>query len=225
MLSASVAFLILTLIGLLLLAVAWPGGRRRIAVVIALIAASCLTISLPWVARHLARPLYRFERITTVEQARGASTIVLLHGDNLELRIAETLQLYELLSPRLVLVVAPGPDVRDTLIESDAIPYDRIEWAYHSFTTREQALELAGVLRTKGIHRVVLIASPLHMLRALAACRKAGVDAEPAVTVAPDASLPGGAWSFVPRREAAGVSYDALYEHVALRWYRLKGWA
>jgi uncharacterized SAM-binding protein YcdF (DUF218 family) len=223
-LSAPVAFLILAIIGLLLLSVAFPRARRRIAVAIALIAAGCLAFSLPWVARRLARPLYRFEPLTTVEQAHGASTIALLHGDNLSLRVAETLRVYKLLAPRLVLVIAPGPDVRATLIQSDEIPPDTIVWAHRSVTTREQALELAGELRTRGVHRVVLIASPLHMPRALAACRMAGVDAQPAVTAAPDASFPSGAWSIVPRRQALRVSYDALYEHLALRWYRLKGW-
>ena len=224
MLPGSIAFLILALIGLSLLAAAVPRARRRAFSAIGLIAAGYLVLSLPWVARSLARPLYQFESLTTVDQANGASTIVLLHGDNLPLRLAEAVRLYELLHPRLVLIVAPGPDVRDELVQSDEIPSERIQWAYRSSTTREQALELANVLRTKGISRVVLIASPIHMPRALAACRKAGVDAEPAVTAPPDAALPDGVWNFVPRRDAMALSYDSIYEHLALRWYRLKGW-
>jgi uncharacterized SAM-binding protein YcdF (DUF218 family) len=70
----------------------------------------------------------------------------------------------------------------------------------------------------------VLVASPIHMPRALAACEAFGVQAVPSVTAVPHTDLPGGVWSVIPRRDALFYTNESLYEYLAIWWYRQQGW-
>jgi uncharacterized SAM-binding protein YcdF (DUF218 family) len=182
-----------------------------------------LVLSAPLTARSVAEGLYRQPSVNRIEDARGAAALVVFDGDHAGLRLKETTRLYTLLNPQRVIVSSTRWWFEHDL-EQAGIPRNRIVRDTTSQTTRDQAVALAALLKPRGIHRVVLVASPIHMPRALAACEAVGVDAVPSVTAVPHPDLPRGVWSVVPRRDALFYTNESLYEYLALWWYRHQGW-
>ena len=182
-----------------------------------------LVLSAPLTARSVAKGLYRQPSVNRVEDALGASTLVVFDGDHAGLRLKETTRLYALLHPRWVIVSSTRAwfqrDVRQA-----GIPPDRIVQETATTTTRTQAIAVAALLKERGLDRVVLVASPIHMPRALAACEALGIRAVPSVTAIPHTDLPGGVWSVIPRRDALFYTNESLYEYLAIWWYRRQGW-
>jgi uncharacterized SAM-binding protein YcdF (DUF218 family) len=98
-------------------------------------------------------------------------------------------------------------------------------WDDHPVSTRQQALHLRRLVDEHGIEDVILVASPLHMPRALGACEAAGVRVTPSASTLPHLRLPrSGLRSFVPSLEALRFSWEALYEYLGLVYYRVRGW-
>jgi uncharacterized SAM-binding protein YcdF (DUF218 family) len=182
-----------------------------------------LVLSMPFTARAIAEGLYRQSSVKRAEEALGASTIVIFDGDHAGLRIQEAIRLYTLLHPRWVVVSSREPWFGQRL-RRGGIPSGRIAWDTASSTTRDQAVALAALLTARHIDRVVLVASPIHMPRALAACEAVGVRAVPSITAVPHTDLPRGVWSVVPRRDALFYTNESLYEYLAIWWYRRQGW-
>jgi len=218
----SLAFLILGLAGAVLVLLFEPRWKRWTVVGLLLLSAFYTILSLPATANRLADGLDRYPPLIRAEEARGASAVVLLHGDHQAARLRETLRLYRLLNPKWIVVSAQGPQLRDSLRYS--VPPDQILWESRSRTTREQALNLARLLEAKHIARVVLVASPIHMPRALGACRAAGIDAVPAASPRPHAGMPRGGRGLVPQIGALTLSTESLYEYLALYLYKHRGW-
>ena len=182
-----------------------------------------LLLSLPWTANRLADALPRYPPLLRAADAGGASALVVFDGDNREHRIIETVRVYRLLHPKQV-IVAGDREFRRLVVE-EGVPAAVVLWENRSRTTREQALAVARLLQEHGINRIVLVASPLHMPRALAAVRAVGIDAVPSASRRPYPNLPRtGRRSVMPRPSALDLSYDALYEHMALAYYRHQGW-
>jgi uncharacterized SAM-binding protein YcdF (DUF218 family) len=198
--------------------------RLWVSAALLVLACGYLALSLPLTANLLAESLYRHSSVTRPHDAQGAQAVLVLQGDHEQLRVEETIRLYQLLHPAWVIVSANAAPIRNALVAA-GLPKNQVIWGYHSRTTREQALEMAALLRSRHVGPVVLVASPIHMARALAACESAGIDAIPSVSARPHAGLPRGFRGLVPRREALTLSRESLYEHLALRWYSWRGWA
>ena len=81
----------------------------------------------------------------------------------------------------------------------------------HSRTTAENATDTAALLRSLGLKRVLLVTSAVHMRRARAEFRRAGVDPIPAPAGSSGARLPGGL-GWLPSARALSRSHAALYE-------------
>jgi uncharacterized SAM-binding protein YcdF (DUF218 family) len=182
-----------------------------------------LVLSIPLTARAVAEGLYRHASVNRVDEAGGASTIVVFDGDHPGLRLKETTRLYALLNPQWVIVSSGRPWFEHDL-RLAGIPSDRIVREASSLTTRGQAIAVAALLKARRIDRVVLVASPIHMPRALGACEAVGVRAVPSVTALPHTDMPGGMWSVIPRRDALFYTNESLYEYLAIWWYRRQGW-
>ena len=189
---------------------------------------SCLVgvyfvLSIPLTARAVAEGLYRQPSVTRAEDALGASTLVVFDGDHAGLRLKETTRLYALLNPRWVIVSSERPWFERDLRQA-GIPAGRIVRDTGSLTTRDQAIAVAALLQARQIDRIVLVASPIHMPRALASSEAAGIRAVPSVTAVPHTDLPRGVWSLIPRRDALFYTNESLYEYLAIWWYRHQGW-
>ena len=123
-----------------------------------------------------------------------------------------------LLTPRSV-IASGSPRLQEALVTA-GVPSDRIVMDLSTTTTREQVLTVAHLVRFRNAGRLVLVASAIHMPRAIGAFRAAGLN--PALR-SPTWSIAGLAplW---PAHNALRLSRDSLYEYVALAYYREQGW-
>jgi uncharacterized SAM-binding protein YcdF (DUF218 family) len=204
--------------------------------------------STPVGAWLMSEPLARgTPRIESREQAQGAQAVVVLGGgivsyvaDGFALddlngsapRVIEGARVYRVLGDPPV-IVSGGNTVRLDPPRSEAsafrdaivklgVPPGRIILEDQGMTTREEALRIKPMLAARHISRVVLVTSPTHMGRSLAAFRAVGIDVVPSVSrLRTDKTVP---WSLWPDRESLIVSDSAVYDYAGWLYYRLRGW-
>jgi len=114
--------------------------------------------------------------------------------------------------------------VTDLLIEFGVRP-DAIIQDPSSETTRQNAVNSAAIMRTKGWRTGLLVTSAAHMPRALAAFRRVGLEVVPATTdvrVVDRTSI--GPLDFVPDPAALAESTAAIRERIGMLVYWLRGW-
>ena len=113
--------------------------------------------------------------------------------------------------------------VMRSALASMGVPEDRVLLETQGRNTREQAVNVAALLRPRGVSRVVLVTSAFHMRRAESAFRAAGLLAVPAVSTsgADDAPI---ADYIVPSLGTLQLSTWVLHEYVGLAYYRMRGW-
>jgi uncharacterized SAM-binding protein YcdF (DUF218 family) len=87
------------------------------------------------------------------------------------------------------------------------VPDEAILLEHSAMTTRENAVRSAELMRRHQLQTALIVTQPYHRLRAVAAFRRAGVEAE--------------ALGFVSRRSTARAT---LREYPALVAYGLRGW-
>jgi uncharacterized SAM-binding protein YcdF (DUF218 family) len=215
---------------------------------LALAVAAFWLFSTPAGSWLVSEPLSRgTTRIESREQARGAQAVVVLGGgitsyvadgfglDDLggsAVRVIEGARVYRVLGDPLVIVsggntVHLDPPRSEASAYKDAIiklgvPPARVILEDQALTTREEALRIKAMLAERRIGRIVLVTSPTHMGRSLAAFRAVGVDAVPSVSrLRTDKTAP---WSPWPDRESLLVSDSAMYNYAGWLYYRLRGW-
>lgn len=91
----------------------------------------------------------------------------------------------------------------------------------NSDNTRENAAHTARLLKTAGLHKILLVTHAWHMPRAVQVFSAAGLQVVPApmgyVSVRPLTPL-----DFIPRAESLAESSLALHEWIGLLWYALR---
>jgi len=196
------------------------GRSRRVGIsVCAALAGAYVVLALPATAARLSDGLLQFDRLHDVRDARGASTIVMIGGDSAHARIVETLRLFHLLRPRWIVASSP-PEMREALI-AGGVPSGQIIAEVTARTTREQAIAVAKLVRARELGPIVLVASAIHMPRALGAFRAAGLSVVPSPSATRQiAGLP----RYWPAYDGLRLSREAMYEHAALAYYRWRGW-
>lgn len=94
-----------------------------------------------------------------------------------------------------------------------------------STSTREDALTVREAMEQRRIEDVLLVTSAVHMPRAVATFRAAGIRLWPASTdhevVAPARR---GVWAWLPYHRAFTRSNHAWHEYAGMLYYRLRGW-
>lgn len=103
------------------------------------------------------------------------------------------------------------------------VPEQVILWEGESRNTRENAVYTASLLQQRELEHVLLVTSALHMHRALASFRAAGIDAVPAAT---DFEATGDidAMDWLPDAEALAGTSRALKEYLGYWVYWWRGW-
>jgi uncharacterized SAM-binding protein YcdF (DUF218 family) len=90
------------------------------------------------------------------------------------------------LAPLLVFSgMAPGdtpsePEIRAALARQLRVPADAVLTHDRAKTTREESVQIAARLRTLGVHRILLVADSIHMVRAGRLFAREGLEVLPA---------------------------------------------
>ena len=216
-------------------------GRRWLTA----IAAAYLIMALPVTCDVLTWGLcHGYSSFPRVDSARVRTIVVLGNGaqarraagqqlDVLKLSSAfsalETRRMDDVLGGPLV--IASGGRYHPALPETESdimraalvrlgIPEYRIVLERESRTTREQAANVAAMLRQRGISDFLLVTSPDHMRRAVGVFEKSGLNPVPAVSQL----RYGGTAPFWPTRYALQGTEAATYEYIALAYYWVRGW-
>jgi uncharacterized SAM-binding protein YcdF (DUF218 family) len=233
-------------VGLVLLFVRPRWGRRwMVAVVVAY-----WFVSTPLGSTLLVRPLVGgLHSLGDAREAGSVGAIVVLGGgiremrvgsdslaypyDSTTLRVLEAARVFRLLDGRPLVVASggtSGPDKRlaegeviaDALIKL-RVPGDRIIIEDMSLTTRDQAILVTRLLKSRGVDRFVLVTSPTHMSRSVAVFRAQHADVVPSLApLVPERSRP--QRSFMPNPSSLSVSDEAIYDYASFVYYWARGW-
>jgi uncharacterized SAM-binding protein YcdF (DUF218 family) len=219
--------------------------RQRIVAAIVLFYAVVSIRAVPWV---LSRPLIvPYHQFAAGDTAAG-TPIVLLGGGNFTVhgrrgvlgvldlggaaRVLEAARVYRLIgSPPIFSSggAASGFEtepvaitMRNALVQI-GIPPEKIVLETQSVDTHDEAAILAPMLREAGVSRCVLVTSDIHMPRAVAAFRAAGLDPVPATASDPLNFQP--RWrSFLPSTDGLRFTSSVVHEYVGLAYYAARGW-
>lgn len=111
------------------------------------------------------------------------------------------------------------------LLEEWGVPSSAILREEESLTTRQNAIETERLLLARGVRRIILVTSALHMPRALGAFRKTTLQPIPSPSsfTVRDEGRP---WTerWLPTAAALGRSTSAVHEWLGLEYYALRGW-
>jgi len=111
------------------------------------------------------------------------------------------------------------------LLEEWGIPAAAIEVEEASINTRENALFSYRLLSARGIRKIILVTSAMHMPRAAGAFRKAGFEVVPApADFRTGWGEPNPIFLWLPSAGSLDHSQTALHEWLGLWTYRLRGW-
>jgi uncharacterized SAM-binding protein YcdF (DUF218 family) len=117
----------------------------------------------------------------------------------------------------------PEAIVMRNALRTLGVPEDRILLEASSKTTRDEAILLAPVLRSRRAERFILVTSDVHMPRSLAAFRAEGLDPVPARATYPLDLEP--IWrGFIPRRQSFEFFSEIAHEYAGLAYYGVRGW-
>lgn len=237
----------LALVALAIVLLLFRGSRSALGVLLVAFAWTWV-LATPFAAQALARSLESRYPPTPVDTIPVADAIVVLGGGispRAEPRRDHDLQqqadriwfgadLYRAGKAPLMIVtgqrpfVDAGPTAADAaadILERLGVPGDAIVAPGRSERTFTDAQVVQAVLERRDLQSILLVTSAMHMPRALATFRKAGIDAAPAPTDFVVTSVPvvaGNTW--LPDGHAFALSTAAMHEYVGMLWYRSKGW-
>ena len=117
-----------------------------------------------------------------------------------------------------------------TLLEMMGVPRQAIIEEPDSLNTHENAVNVRKILEARGIERVLLVTSALHMPRSLLIFKRQGIEAIPAptdflITEGNQADSPQEILlDFLPDAGRLDSTTKALKEYIGTVIYRLRGW-
>lgn len=224
------------------------GLRRTAAGVTAFTLVALYFSSTPFVAEAISGVLERQYPPRPISETPSAEVIVVLGGATAPAlppregpdlnehadRLVQAAALFK--AGKAPAVIASGGSWRDpdrpeaiamrTLLVALGVPEQAIIPEPRSLDTAQNAWFSAELMRQKGWTSALLVTSGVHMPRAVAAFRRAGVTVTPSATDIVDAPDP--AWpifDWLPHPDALAQTSDALRELVGMAYYRLRGWA
>jgi uncharacterized SAM-binding protein YcdF (DUF218 family) len=113
-----------------------------------------------------------------------------------------------------------------SVLEEWGLPESAILVEDASINTHQNGLFTRRILQPRGINRVILVTSAIHMPRAAATFRKAGFEVVPVPADFLTGWTPSfGAFNWLPNSGALADSSSAIHEWIGLLVYRVAGWA
>jgi uncharacterized SAM-binding protein YcdF (DUF218 family) len=237
------------LAAVLVLLLLWLLTRRGI--LLGLLVALTLLLWLaatPWLSRGLQSLLEHRAGEASAESLPHADAIVVLggtlsppdkNGGSINLssaadRLVYAARLYALGKASVILISGgqSGGEARDAesvhaaaLLAGWGVPASAMLTETESTDTYENAVYSKLMLDQHGLKSVLLVTSAMHMPRALATFKSAGISATPAPTDFEAAGpAPSGLVAWIPSPEALDVTTRALKEFVGWLVYRNRGW-
>jgi len=175
----------------------------------------------PIIASEISDALTSFQPVSDLQGLTRPDTVVLFGGDNIRGRVREALRAHEAWpDARVIVFDSDWPLVR--LLEG-GIPAGQILHDPRPANTLEQMEAVRAYLREHTGAHAALIASRLQMPRVAALAAAMGMPVELLPSLADDEPPRTGMAQWVPRYIALRLSRDAIYEHVAIWYYRWKG--
>jgi uncharacterized SAM-binding protein YcdF (DUF218 family) len=119
------------------------------------------------------------------------------------------------------------------ILTSVGVPASAILQDPTSLNTYQNAVNVREILNKRGIGRVLLVTSAMHMPRSLQIFRRQGIEAIPAPTDflmtqqeidEPTSSLQATVLNLIPDADRLGKTTRALKEYIGMVIYRLRGW-
>jgi uncharacterized SAM-binding protein YcdF (DUF218 family) len=236
---------VVLLIGAILLFARPRLGRRWILITVV----AYWWASTPLGSMLLSAPLIGgFEALQDPGEARSAGAVVVLGGgiEQLKagslalaypseasvLRVLEGARVFRLLGGLPFVVASGGTTIEgqqaaEGTVMAEAlftlqVPRERILVEDVSLTTYEQAWNVTRLLKSRGIDRFVLVTSPTHMRRSVAAFRAQHADVVPSVA-APSRERRWKPPFFMPNEDSFQISRSAVYDYVAIAYYWARG--
>jgi len=120
-------------------------------------------------------------------------------------------------------VLTPESEPLQDALMDFGVPPSRIMLESASGDTYEQALNLKEMLVQRGVGRFILVTSPTHMRRAMAAFEAQGLQPIPAISAQHGAGFLDNDVAFLPSADALHASWMAMREIAATLYYALAG--
>jgi hypothetical protein len=212
----SIPFLVVTTVTAVILLRFTRRFRRAGAVLLALVGGGYFVLALPVVSHSIAIGLPDVH----VERPGRLETLIVLDGDNRRGRVRELERVIESDAPTTIWVLGDEwilEALKDAGVSGPQFRYDGT-----ARTTQAQVLQVADIAKAGRPGTTAVIASRLQAPRVVALIR--AIKCPVAVFASPvDAEPPTrGLARFVPMYIALRLSRDAIYEHLALVYYRLR---
>jgi uncharacterized SAM-binding protein YcdF (DUF218 family) len=217
----SLGFLLLCILTGVILLVVWPRKVRLGVWWLFGVGLVHLVLASPWMASTMVNALPPYAP-PLPETWRPLDTLVVLSGDNNDGRVSAARQVFREARPGAVHVLADIPFYNEILLAG--IPRDLVHLDASGGTTRDQLAQVARIAGEASAGRVAVIASRLQAPRVAALIRAAGLSALLIPSPTDEQPPTGGVWRFVPTYGSMLLSRDAIYEHLALAYYRRRGW-
>jgi hypothetical protein len=217
----SIAFLVLCVLFSLVLAFVWPRSRRVARVWLLGVAGCYLVLALPLTAHAIAAALPAVVADDVAPDER-LDALIVFDGDNRRGRVRRAAAAFAATRPDAVWIL--GEQWMLDELPNEGVPAGVIHQDAGTLNTREQMSWVARYTAEHPDARLALVASRLQMPRVAALRATARLDVSLLPSPVDDEPAAAGAGLIVPTYLALRVSRDAIYEHLALVYYRQKGW-
>jgi uncharacterized SAM-binding protein YcdF (DUF218 family) len=150
---------------------------------------------------------------------QGAAPLLILSGGNVEWMDSQE--------------NSPAADMR-RIIEKMNVPDSAMVLQTKSQNTHEDAVYSVQLLKEKGISKIILVTSAMHMPRSVALFKKQGIEVIPSPT---DFTITDDGWNrmfspnletlltnLLPNSSAVGLTTSVLKEYIGMLTYRVQGW-
>jgi len=219
----SIPFLFLALAAGLVLRFGWRRTRAIGFAWLVGVVVLYLILAMPLVANGIASSLPG-AALTATPNIGPLDTLVVFDGDNRRGRVHAAAELFGHLHPQAIWVLGREADWLRNELPNAGVPSGVIRMDQATGTTREQVAWVERYVGREPRLHLAIVVSRLQVPRVWGLLARGGI-AVPLVGGPIDDEPPvGGARLLVPTYIALRVSRDALYEHVALAYYRHRGW-
>jgi hypothetical protein len=184
-----------------------------------------IVLALPITAKAIAGQLPAMRTDVVWGPVTPVDALVIFDGDNRRGRLRAAAAAYAQSHPRETWVLGSEASWFEPELPPAGIPASAVQFDSSTLNTRDQIAWVGRRIAAQSDLRVAVVASRLQAPRIAGMFRVAGLTTVAIVAAPIDTEPPvSGSALLLPANSALRVSRDALYEHMALAYYRHNGW-